>query len=119
MLQTEQVVPLLHHTIPALSQVSFRLPIDVCSSPATPAAAAAAAGTALLTSVGKLLTRSHPSLDSAHPGQHEVSVVAAHSTGRTQSAQGSVGAQTAMKQQGVDEAVGAKQATPPGPAINR
>lgn len=119
MLQTEQVVPLLHHTIPALSQVFFRLPIDFCASPATPAAAAAAAGTALLTSVGKLLTRSRQPLDSAHPGQHVISDVAAHSTGRTESAQVSVIAQTATKQQGVDEAVGAKQAVPPGPTINR
>lgn len=116
MLQTKQVVLLLYQTIPALSEVSFRLPIDFCSSPATPAAAAAAAGTALLTSVGKLLARPRQPLDSAHPGEHVISDVAADSTGSTVSAEGTDFVPTAMQHRGADEAVGAKQATPPGPA---
>ena len=111
MLQTKQVTPLIQSTIPALTHVSFRLPLDVCSSSATPAAAAVAAGTALLTSMGNLLTRPRRSQES-DPGT-DAGLESAQSTvsRHVHSAQGTVSAQSAVNLSG-GEGVSAMQTMP-------
>ena len=118
MLQNNQVAPLLQHTMPSLNYVSFRLSIDVASTCATPAAAAAATGTALLTSVGNLLTRPRRSLN-PQPGNHarsqsEQSTSSMH----VQSAQGAVSTQSALSHDG-EGGMSVMRAAPAGSTINR
>lgn len=128
MLQNDQVAPLLQRTMPSLDRVSFRLSIDVSSTPTTPtAAAAAAAGTALLASMGNLLARPRRSLD-PRPGNHaksqpEQSTASKHvqsALGRvsTQSSQDTVSTQSALSHN-ADGGMGAMRAIPAGTAINR
>ena len=117
MLQHNQVTPLLQHTMPALNQVSFRLSIDAGSTLPTPAATAAAAGAALLTSVGNLLTR--PSrTPKPHLGYHAPQK--STSSRHVQSAQGLVSAQSVLSHLGEgDGDMGGMQTTPAGKTINR
>ena len=115
MLQNNQVASLLHHTMPSLDRVPFRLSIDANSPPTTPAAAAAAAGTALLTSVGNLLTRPRRSLE-PQPRHHarsqpEQSTLSEH----VQSAQDTGTTQAALSHNGE----GSMGAVPAGTSINR
>lgn len=127
MLQNKQVAPLLQHTMLPLECVAFRLSIDVTPTSAAPAAAVAAAGTALLTSVGNLLTRPRRSLD-PQAGNHARSqseqstssmhVQSAQSIVSTQSAQGTGSTQSALNHS-KEGGVGATRASPAGITIDR
>ena len=124
--QHNQVAPLLQHTLPALNQVSFRLSIDAGSTLPTPAATAAAAGAALLTSVGNLLTRPsrtpRPHLGDHAPQKSAVSrhVQSAQGLVSAQSAEGTVSTQSVMSNLRVgDGDMGGMQTTPAGKTTNR
>lgn len=126
MLQHNQVASLLRQTLPALNQVSFRLSIDAGSTLPSTAATAAAAGAALLTSVGNLLTRPSrtpkPHLGNYAPQQSASSREAQSAQGvvSAQSAHDTVSTQSALSHVRVEDGdAGGMQATPAGKTINR